>query len=414
MPLRKSGVLVAPNSLRRSAAYPLRNGKFISPSSVNKPFAIFHALDANLGPNAIFTRNSLGSYICYGGTITYAEPNQARFELIDNEIWYLNEGPITNVISYSQDFSNPIWERNAIAVTSNYSIAPDKTLTGDRIQYDGLSPDPNLVHIQDQVLFPGGTASKEITASVCVKGTGQFRLKNTHGGVTDNFSNNFIATDQWEHYSLTVTNDASTGTGFQIFGLVPATSNSAFDLQIWGYQGEESPIRTSYFPTTGTPLTREPDELSWTFPSNFNQSEGILTLDFRFGYASGIPNKSLISFDSIATNVLYVHSSERRLKTYDGLNATFVPNITFLSATPYRGVVRWNAALNELQIGYKQLPSGDFIWGDISPYKGSFTVGAIMYALWDAANSGISYPTHLKRFRIYDKDFGHTWIEGNH
>lgn len=86
-----------------------------------------------------------------------------------------------------------------------------------------------LSQVEQNTSPNGGTASKTFTAAAvisCPSGTVQFRLKNTHGMVVDNFSANLTATTTPTLFVYTVTNANSPGNGWQIFGVANSTAGA--------------------------------------------------------------------------------------------------------------------------------------------------------------------------------------------
>lgn len=158
----------------------------------------------------------------------------------------------TNEARVSEDFSVGVWGNSFISVTPNAIIAPDGTLTADRITGSGGAP--RTAQAQQQIAIGGGTASKAFTVSCwlrAVSGTTSLSLKNTQSGVLDNFQD-FTLTTTWARYSFTVTNGGSLGTGEQGFGIASDALGSAFDLYAWGFQTEQSSFASDYIPNPNT------------------------------------------------------------------------------------------------------------------------------------------------------------------
>jgi hypothetical protein len=82
---------------------------------------------------------------------------------------------------------------------------------------------------------PGGTSSKTFTMSVWLAGSGTVYLKNTHGGVIDNYSPSITLTPLPVRYIFTVTNGAG-GNGYQLIGV---NLQSATEFNHWGMQLEQ-------------------------------------------------------------------------------------------------------------------------------------------------------------------------------
>jgi hypothetical protein len=139
----------------------------------------------------------------------------------------------TNLILYSQDFTNATWAKTGCTVTANYATAPDGTETADRLVF-GASGNEIV-----QTLT-GITAGAEYTVS--------FYAKTESGTFNFSFGNiayatlSATATTEWQRF--TVTQIAPVTTRFP-----KITSAGAGTLIVWGFQ-VESDVATDYIPTT--------------------------------------------------------------------------------------------------------------------------------------------------------------------
>lgn len=104
------------------------------------------------------------------------------------------------------------------------------SISGGTVSERNFTFSANALSQVEQNTYPnGGAASKTFTAAAvisCPSGTRQFRLKNTHGAVIDNFSSNFTATTTPTLFVYTVTNGSAQGNGWQIFGVVNSTAGA--------------------------------------------------------------------------------------------------------------------------------------------------------------------------------------------
>jgi len=170
----------------------------------------------------------------------------------------LVEPSATNLLPYSEDFSNSAWTKNNVTLTADYGIAPDGTNTSTRIQYSGSS------YILDSF------AVSDYTVSAFVKGVAgqvvRFGIGANVAGGAD-----FTLSGEWQRIEHT----GSGGTiFFSTFG-----GNTATDFEIWGAQVETGSVATSYIPTSGSTVTRAADDLvisGSAFSSFYNASEGTV------------------------------------------------------------------------------------------------------------------------------------------
>ena len=90
-----------------------------------------------------FTRASSATYVASDGLIKTSTTGQPRIDFLGNTNGaLLLEPQRTNLITYSEDFSQSNWIKNNAGtgsppvVTSNFTIAPDGTSTASKIVFD--------------------------------------------------------------------------------------------------------------------------------------------------------------------------------------------------------------------------------------------------------------------------------------
>ncbi len=205
------------------------------------------------------TRAGIATYTDPDGNIATASADTVRVDYVDSVPMILVEPSATNLLPYSEDFSNAAWDKNNVTLTADYGIAPDGTNTSTRIEYSGTS------YIQDSF------AVSDYTVSAFVKGVAGQVVRfgvgvNVAGGA------DFTLNGEWQRIEYT----GSGGTiFFSTFG-----GNTATDFEIWGAQVETGSVATSYIPTSGgdaAARTRAADDLvisGSAFTDFYNQSEG--------------------------------------------------------------------------------------------------------------------------------------------
>lgn len=239
------------------------------------------ALKKNVGPLVTATRASTGTYVDANGVIQTAAINEPRFDhdpVTGESLGLLIEEARTNLVTYSEQFDNAAWTKDADAgaiapvVTPNFAEAPDGTNNADRIVFNRGTGTYSLVQ---QNL---GSQSN-LTGSVYLK-------SNTGSNQQVYFRNGFNTgttvqvTPEWKRFNLTSTEST---TWFFTFGSRFGADNS-IDILTWGAQLEEGTFPTSYIPTAGAAVTRAADVVSIggaDFSSFYNQTEGTIFTDHR-------------------------------------------------------------------------------------------------------------------------------------
>ena len=243
----------------------------------------------------------------------------------------------TNLFTYSSDLSNAIWTKGGTTITSAANVAPDGTLTAQRLVEDTSTGDHRA--FQGFASFISGTS---YTFSVMAKQSGRSILYMTSataalmdaafdlsaGTVTSNPNGTASIVslgNGWYRCSISATASATTNSNLQIRLVstgttVSYTGNGFSGLFIWGAQLEAGAFATSYIPTVASQVTRAADAASITgtnFSSWYNQAEGSLYSDFvitRTGttdiYISSISNGTTTN-DSI---LLYAQPANSRFR----------------------------------------------------------------------------------------------------
>jgi hypothetical protein len=178
----------------------------------------------------------------------------------------------TNRVLYSEQFDNAAWVKSVATVTANTTISPDGSQNADTIAFTA-----SAIAFCQQIVA-GAFESQSHTVSVYAKvasGTATFRLKCTHGGVTDYFSSDFTATTTWQRFTFTATFGATIGTSI-VCGVINGTNALAKNVIFYGFQTEaNASYATTYIPTTTAAVTRIADTASKTGVSSLiGQTEG--------------------------------------------------------------------------------------------------------------------------------------------
>jgi len=219
------------------------------------------------------TRASSATRVNKEGLIEVVSNDVPRIDYTDSaDGALLLENSSTNLVTYSEDFSDSSWTPtpSLVSVSSNQYISPDGSQNADRLQIQSTS---SLAILADLVSH---TINVDITISAWVKSnTNSVEKIKLFGdyGTTNAVSSEFLVTDTWKRIEFTFT---PTATGNRNLGFYNV-SNLATDIQIYGFQAEVNDFATSYIPTSGSTLTRVADTASGAGNSEvFNDSQGVL------------------------------------------------------------------------------------------------------------------------------------------
>jgi len=258
-------------------------------------------------------RDTVTAYTATSGTpITKYQPalqtagnNVARFDhnpTTGESLGLLIEESRTNLLIYSEDFSNANWNKLTTSITSNTIIAPDGTLTGDKIIPDNGS---STHYIYESMTVSTGN---DYVASVYAK-KGEYDYIRINNRVDDlsrqtwfNLSNGTVGTVQsgltasiqdvgngWYRCSVVASVTSSTTATMYI---TPVNADNTTYISspdgysgifIWGATYEQGSFPTSYIKTTGSQVTRSADD---AVMNNIDTSDWYKFSGYSF-YAEG-------------------------------------------------------------------------------------------------------------------------------
>jgi hypothetical protein len=142
-----------------------------------------------------------------------------------------------NLLTHTEDFSNSVWVKFGALVTANDAIAPNGTLTADKVVF---------IAVDRSIIQSLSVSSAVYTSSVWVKGIAgeTIRISNMTGvGV------NHVLTGDWDRVSVTGTTTTSAQVAISTF-----SGATAREIFVWGAQLEASSTATEYQPILGAAL----------------------------------------------------------------------------------------------------------------------------------------------------------------
>jgi hypothetical protein len=219
----------------------------------------------------------------------------ARVDYTDGTSSLLAEPLRTNLVPYSEDFSQSSWTKQSgivPAYNTTETLSPDGTYNATKFIGNGMSG------IYKSSLSVSGVVSRSVyLKSVSGTTTATLRDPNATGGATPV---NLTITNDWQRYELIGDN----GTASQGLWIDDITSGG---LYMWGAQLEAGSYATSYIPTSGEAggVTRVQDQYSKTGISDLiNSEEGVLFLEIAALADDGTDRRITLSDGSVSDQVV--------------------------------------------------------------------------------------------------------------
>ena len=204
-------------------------------------------------------------------------------------------------MTYSSEFDNAAWVKTDATIAANTIIAPDGTLTADKLTettanaghriYEGVT----ATAVAHTFSFYAKAGGRNFVYAGFTPGSATyayFDLANgTVGSVDVAYTSASISAVGNGWYRCSVTRTATAATWYAEVG--SASANGTFSYTgdgysgafIWGAQLEALAFSTSYIPTVASQVTRAADSASMTgtnFSSWYNQGEGSVYSEFSY------------------------------------------------------------------------------------------------------------------------------------
>ena len=330
--LEKASIILTPTAYSESS---LKN---VIPSS--EPFG-----DMELVKDSTSTR------VNENGLVETVATDIPRIDYSKGDGAILTELQGTNQIRHSEDFSNALWTKDAITLTSSTDISPrGAAQTIYTIEKQPTSGDGLYASFASFPTGQGTGVSVWIRKTSGSGDTGDVWIGYSNTGTGN--GNTIAVGSSWQRIEY-----KSTGAGG---GSIYIDPQSGYTFQVWGAQGEKDSASgkdgkvTSYIPTTSGSVTRERDNYSGGGSSTLiGQTEGVFFFEGASLYDAEAGRGMSLS-DTSPTNrvILYFDFTSQKLRgtIRDGGGANVV----------LTGTVSDQTAFNKVAIKYK---SGDIaLW----------------------------------------------------
>jgi hypothetical protein len=321
--------------------------------------SVYSVLPSNGDGDFDFTRASAATRINAQGLIETVAvgDNRLNYPLLDGTVQtcphLLLEPQRTNLITYSEDFSNAAWTKSDSSITSNAAISPDGTLNADKVTGSGYLQNVNSLTATNTYTFSffwKKDTSNVVKILLSSTGTDEQLSINTNtlaliSQLGINSYNNISYGNDWYRLSMTWTEANTEPTGIRISA---DESDATSSLFIWGAMLEQSSYPTSYIPNYGTALgvTRSAETCNNAGDVNtFNDSEGVLMVEIS-ALADDVTRKAITISDGISNN-------QRVLLSYEGLYVKAFVYTNSLLQCDFQVLISDVSLINKIALKYK-------------------------------------------------------------
>lgn len=340
-------------------------------------------------------QNGTSTRVNENGLVVDNTTDIPRIDYSKGEGAILSELPSVNQIRYSEDFSNALWAKNAITLTSSTSTNPKgESQTVYAISRQPVAGDGLNAGFASTPTGQGTGVSVWIRKTAGSGATGNVWIGT--GGQVSGIGNTIAVGSSWQRITY-----ASPGTGG---GAIYIDPTFGYTFEIWGAQGEKSSASgregmvSSYIPTVSTSVTRARDNYyDGGDASLIGAQEGVFYIEAAVLADSGISKAVALSASNSAANrvVIFYSSASNTIQGRVQASAT--------TTIPINGTVSSTKDFNKIAFKYK---SGDLaLWINGTEVQTSTTAFAFNAALselaFDQGNGSIHMDGFIKQLAVF-------------
>jgi hypothetical protein len=301
----------------------------------------------------------------------------------------------TNLLTYSDDFSNAAWVKGSgFTLLSNSVTSPDGTVNADTYTRGTTA---SFAYLSQQV---SGNASTALTYSCWVKspsGSATIRMVISDVNLVSANSSLIAIGTTWQRISYTIAAGTLSNTGLIGVGFLLDTGQT---IDVWGAQLEAGSFSTSYIPTVAASVTRSADVASVnTLSPWMNEVEGTI-----YAEVTSLTGVLALTNQSMAEIDTGVQDNRNKISRYEGV---------IYGTTTNGGVAQADFSLgnatsaNTVYKAAYRFKANDFagtINGGTVQTDTSGTVPSSLTKLWLGNNPNSDYLNgHLRRVAFYPR-----------
>ena len=242
-----------------------------------------------------FTRTSTATRVNPDYLIETVAANTPRLDYTNGVAQILIENQSTNLIPYSQDFSQWLLDGSQSSPTTTTGTNPDGSSQVYQIELNSGGNIYRTISISSSI---------DYTFSVYIKGTGNGRLIISNAQFTPENYVDFTATSEWQRIELT---GSSLSTSVRVAIGSWSGSLASGTIQIYGGQLEQKSFSTSLIHTSGSTVTRAAETANNAGNSDLiNSTEGTLYCEIAALTDDGTRRGISISDGAATANVVRI------------------------------------------------------------------------------------------------------------